>query len=293
VPVKITITLAMFTLNCKGKITVFESPCVMGIINITPDSFYTGYLPESVDVILAIADKMIKDGAAILDIGGQSTRPGSIRIGAQEEWDRIAPVIDSIRAKYPGVLLSVDTYHSKVAEWSVQAGADIINDISAGEMDLHMIGTVASLKVPYICMHMKGMPETMQSNTGYHDIAKELIDYFSAKLDTCQRSGIHDIIIDPGFGFGKSITDNFQLLNDLHIFRMLGKPLLAGLSRKSTVYKTLGITAAEALNGSTVLHTIALQQGADILRVHDVKEAMEAITLVEAYKKIAPGRSDL
>ena len=283
----------MFTLNCKGKITVFESPCVMGIINITPDSFYTGYLPESVETILSIAGKMINDGAKILDIGGQSTRPGSKRISAKEEWERIAPVLENIRAKYPDILLSIDTYQSKVAEWSVYAGADMINDISGGEMDAHMIETVASLQVPYICMHMKGTPETMQSNTGYPDIAKELVDYFSAKLNACQRLGIHDIIIDPGFGFGKSITDNFKLLSDLHILKMLEKPLLAGLSRKSTVYKTLGISAGEALNGSTVLHTIALQKGADILRVHDVKEAMEAITLVGAYKKIASGGNDL
>jgi dihydropteroate synthase len=274
----------MYTLNCKGKLLLLDKPLVMGIINATPDSFYQGHLNKGLDEIITLADKMIAEGVDILDIGGQSTRPQSERITEEEELKRILPVIEKIHSKYPGVIISVDTYYSKVAEETVAAGASIINDISGGRMDKNMIATVASLKVPYICMHIKGTPDTMQKNPTYDDVVKDVLDYFIAKIDECKKAGIVDIIIDPGFGFGKTFTHNFQLLKNLHVFSMLEKPILAGISRKSTIYKTLGISVDEALNGTTVLNTIALMNGASFLRVHDIKEAKEAIQLFTAYK---------
>jgi dihydropteroate synthase len=277
----------MFTLNCKGKILSLGDPLVMGIINVTPDSFYKGHLNEGDETILKLAGKMISEGAVILDIGGQSTRPGSERISAQAELERVIPVIKLIRQHYTEIILSVDTYHSLVAENAVKEGVGIVNDISAGEMDKRMIKTVASLQVPYICMHMKGTPDTMQQNISYSNVVKEVLDFFVQKVDECERAGINDIIIDPGFGFGKTAGHNFELLKNLPVFKMLDKPILVGLSRKSTVYKTLNINANEALNGTTVLNTLALNNGADILRVHDVKEAKEVITLMSAYKKTA------
>jgi dihydropteroate synthase len=277
----------MFTLNCKGKLLLAEKPLVMGIINVTPDSFYKGYLNEDADQLLAIVSGMIEAGADMLDIGGQSTRPGSERISAKEELERAIPVIRLIKKHYPELILSTDTYYSAVANAAVAEGASIVNDISAGEMDKDMIATVAALQVPYICMHMKGTPETMHQDIFYKDVVKEVLDFFIEKIAACQQAGIHDIIIDPGFGFGKTISHNFQLLKNLSLFKMLDKPILAGLSRKSSVYKTLKVTAEEALNGTTVLNTLALENGADILRVHDVKEAKEAIALMQLYKKSA------
>ncbi len=272
----------MFTLNCRGKLLVFDSPVIMGIINTTPDSFYKG---NSNDNILALAEKMIGDGADILDIGGQSTRPGSERITAAEEIERVLPVIASIHKKFPEAIISVDTYSSKVASAAADAGAVIVNDISAGNMDEQMMATVARLKLPFICMHMQGTPGTMQNDPHYSDIAKEVLDFFIDKIEQCKNAGIIDIIIDPGFGFGKTIEHNFSLLKKLPVLKMLDKPILAGLSRKSTIYKTLHITAENALNGTTVLNTMALVNGASILRVHDVKEAKETVTLFNAYKK--------
>ena len=284
---KIQLLFQMFTLNCKGKILTTEKPLIMGILNVTPDSFYKGHLHEGNEEILKLAGKMIADGADILDIGGQSSRPGSKCISAKEEMERVIPVIKLIRQHYNDILLSVDTFYSRVAETAVTEGVSIINDISAGEMDNRMIDTVASLQVPYICMHMKGTPETMQQHIHYENVVKEVLDFFIKKIDVCIHAGINDIIIDPGFGFGKTIGHNFELLRNLSIFKMLDKPLLAGLSRKSTVYKTLNISADEALNGTTVLNTLALNNGADILRVHDVKEAKETSNLISAYKKAA------
>lgn len=272
----------MFTLNCKGKLLTLDPPVVMGIINATPDSFYKGNINDD---ILALAESMLANGAAILDIGGQSTRPGSERITAEEELQRVLPVIQAIHTKFPDAIISVDTYSSIVATAAVEAGAAIVNDISAGSMDTQMLQTVARLQVPYICMHMQGTPGSMQKDPHYDDVAKEVLDFFIAKADECKTAGITDIIIDPGFGFGKSITHNFSLLKKMEVLAMLGKPILAGLSRKSTIYKTLQTTAAGALNGTTVLNTIALINGASLLRVHDVKEAQEAITLFNAYKK--------
>ncbi|HSN61652.1 MAG TPA: dihydropteroate synthase [Ferruginibacter sp.] len=276
----------MFTLNCKGKLLSLENPVVMGILNVTPDSFYEGHFDKNLSGILHIAEKMIGAGAAIIDIGGQSTRPGSERINADEELKRVLPVIESIHKNFPDSLISIDTYHSKVASEAVHAGAHIVNDISAGTLDEQMITTVAALKnVPYICMHMKGTPENMQQQAVYEDLVKEVLDFFINKTEECRMAGINDVIIDPGFGFAKTIDHNFTLLKNLRVFEMLNRPILAGLSRKATVYKTLGITAAEALNGTTVLNTIALMNGANILRVHDVKEAREAVELLKVFNK--------
>lgn len=274
----------MYTLNCKGKLIVIDQPLVMGIINATPDSFYNRQATPVIDAALALATKMLQEGAYMLDIGGQSTKPGSERINASGEIDRVIPVVKAIIQQFPEAIISIDTYHSKVAEEAVNAGAAIVNDISSGDMDEAMISTVATLKVPYICMHMKGKPETMQKNPEYKDVVKEVLDYFTGKIYQCRQAGINDIIIDPGFGFGKTIHQNFRLLKSLEVFKMLDKPLLAGLSRKGTIYKTLNISVDEALNGTSILNTIALQNGASILRVHDVKEAKEAVKLFTVYK---------
>lgn len=275
----------MYSINCKGKLVNLDEPVVMGIINATPDSFYKGHLKLNNEEILQLAGKMIKDGAPILDIGGQSTKPGSQPISIQEETDRVLPLIETIHKTYPDTILSIDTYNSEVARAAVQAGASMVNDISGGDMDTEMISTVAALKVPYVCMHMKGTPATMQKEPVYTNVVKEVLDFFIRKLEECNNAGITDVLLDPGFGFGKTIEHNFQLLKGLSIFSITKRPILVGLSRKSTIYKTLGTTVTEALNGTTVLHTMALLNGACILRVHDVQEAKEAITLFTAYKK--------
>jgi dihydropteroate synthase len=275
----------MKSINCKGKLLSFEEPVVMGIINATPDSFYEGHLSLNAGEITTMAAKMIADGAAVLDIGGLSTRPGSHPVSVPEEMDRVLPVIEKIHQAFPETILSIDTYNSAVARAAVACGATMINDISGGNADAGMLHTVAQLGVPFICMHMQGTPATMQQNPVYGDVVLEVLDYFISKIDSCNRAGIKDVIIDPGFGFGKTIEHNFQILKSLAVFGITNKPILAGLSRKSTIYKTLGITAAEALNGTTVLNTMALINGASILRVHDVKEATEAIRLFNAYKK--------
>lgn len=274
----------MFTLNCKGKLLLINEPLVMGIINATQDSFYEGHIGKGLEGIRGLASGMMEAGARILDIGGQSTRPGSQRIDEKEEMERVLPVIRKIREHDSEILISVDTYHSQVAGKAVEAGADIVNDISSGNMDGNMISTVASMQVPYVCMHMKGTPETMQQQATYHDVVKEVLDFFIEKIAVCKEAGIHDVIIDPGFGFGKTAGQNFQLLKSLTVFGMFERPVLAGLSRKSTISKTLGIPASEALNGTSVLNTIALLNGASLLRVHDVREAKEVVALVQAYK---------
>jgi dihydropteroate synthase len=275
----------MFTLNCKGKLLVIESPLVMGIINATPDSFVEGHLNNGMESMVALAAKMIADGADILDIGGQSTRPGSKRIDAAEEIARVIPLIKTIKQLHQDVIISIDTYHSKVAAAAVATGASIVNDISGGNMDADMLATVAPLKVPYICMHMQGTPETMQQHPQYENVTTAVIDFFIDKIDECKKAGIADVIIDPGFGFGKTIQHSFQLLKNLSVFKLFELPVLVGLSRKGTIYKTLQTDAANALNGTAVLNTIALMNGASILRVHDVKEAKEVVKLWEAYKK--------
>ncbi len=275
----------MKSINCKGRLLSLDEPVVMGIINATPDSFYEGHLKLNTDEMIALAGKMIQDGASLLDVGGLSTRPGSMPVSVQEETDRVLPIMEAIHKAYPEIILSVDTYNSRVAREAVNSGASIINDISGGNVDIDMLHTVAELGVPYICMHMQGTPATMQQAPVYNDIVTEVLDFFIAKTDTCNKAGIKDVIVDPGFGFGKTIEHNFQLLKALEVFAIIKKPVLAGLSRKGTIYKTLGVTAADALNGTTVLNTIALMNGASILRVHDVKEANEAIKLFNAYKK--------
>ena len=275
----------MFSLNCKGTLVLIEKPLVMGILNITPDSFYAGSRLQNMDMALIKGRQMIAEGADILDIGGQSTRPGSERISEEEEMQKVLPVIEVLIKEFDPVILSIDTYHAGVAKEAVDAGASIVNDISGGAMDKNMLETVASLSVPYICMHMKGVPETMHYDTSYENIIKEILDFFIKKIDECRLAGIKDVIVDPGFGFGKTIEHNFTLLKNLSIFKMLERPVMAGISRKSTIYKTLNIDIEDSLNGTTVLNTLALQNSANILRVHDVKEAKEAITLFESYAK--------
>lgn len=273
----------MFTLNCKGRLLVVEKPLVMGIINVTPDSFFAGSRQQGTDAVLRQAEQMLKDGATILDIGGQSTRPGSEKLSAADELKRVIEPIKAIHQNFPEAFISIDTYYSNVAKETVAVGASIVNDISAGTMDEQMIETVAALKVPYVLMHMQGTPQTMQQQPQYENVTKEVLDFFIRKKDELHKAGITDVIFDPGFGFGKTIAHNFELLRNLSVFKMLDCPLLLGISRKSTIYKTLGIIAEEALNGTTVLNTIGLMNGASILRVHDVKEAVEAVMLFEAY----------
>jgi dihydropteroate synthase len=275
----------MFTLNCKGKLIVIENPLVMGIINTTPDSFYEGSRFTDTDAVLEQAEKMLGDGAGILDIGAQSTRPGSEQHGAEEELKRVIPSIESIHRYFPEAIISIDTYHAKVAKEAIATGASIVNDISGGNADTDMLRTVGEYNVPYICMHMKGTPQTMQQDPVYENLTREVLDFFVKKINDCKQAGIHDVIVDPGFGFGKTIRHNFELLKSLPVFNMLERPVMLGISRKSTIYKTLGISVKEALNGTTVLHTIGLQNGAAILRVHDVKEANEAVRLFVEYSK--------
>ena len=275
----------MYTINCKGKLLVIDQPLVMGIINATPDSFYEGHLAKEMDSIVTLAGTMLADGAAILDIGGQSTKPGSKKISVAEEISRVIPVIEAIAQQYPQAVISVDTFYSAVAMAALKAGASIVNDVSGGTMDKAMLNVVADLKTPFICMHMQGTPETMQRQTNYQNVVIDVLDYLSRRVDICRQAGINDIIVDPGFGFGKTIEQNFLLLKNLSAFNLLEAPLLVGLSRKSTIYKTLNVTATEALNGTTSLNTIALLNGASILRVHDVKEAWQAVKLVKAYNK--------
>ncbi len=273
----------MFSLNCKGKMLTLEKPAVMGIINATPDSFYEGHLNDTKEILLSRVAKMIVDGASIIDIGGQSTRPGSVQINKNEESDRVLPIIELIHKTFPTTIISIDTYYSKVAKEAILAGASMVNDISAGKFDEEMIPIVASAKVPYICMHMQGTPENMQKNPVYKDITNDILTFFIQKVEECKKAGILDIIIDPGFGFGKTIQHNFTLLKNLKMLSMIGYPILAGLSRKSLINKTLNIDQSKALNGTTVLNTLAIQNGASLLRVHDVKEAMETIQLFDAY----------
>lgn len=269
----------MFTLNCRGKLVAAEHPLVMGIINVTPDSFYDGSRCDNADAVFRQTERMLNDGADIIDIGAQSTRPQSTLISMEEELSRLAGIVDVVTDKFPDAIFSIDTFYSKVAEICVAAGASMINDVSGGQMDVHMISAAAKLNVPYVCMHMRGTPQTMQELNDYDDVVKSVIDYFIVKTDECKKAGINDVIIDPGFGFSKNIKQNFQLLTNLDKLKMLDRPMLVGLSRKSTIYKTLGVTAEEALNGTTVLNTVALMKGASILRVHDVKEAKECVTL--------------
>lgn len=269
------------TINCKGQLIDLAAPKVMGILNITPDSFYDGGAYKNENGILLQVEKMLHEGATFIDVGAYSSRPGAEHVSEDEELKRILHIVKLLVKNYPNILLSIDTFRSKVAKQCIESGACMINDISAGKLDDNMLQTIAALRVPYIMMHLKGTPQTMQQNTNYENIIKEIIFYFSERIATAKQLGIIDMIIDPGFGFSKTLEQNFEILNELELFKMLDKPILAGTSRKSMIYKTLETSANEALNGTSVLNTVALQKGASILRVHDVKEAMECIKLVE------------
>ncbi|MCA0133847.1 dihydropteroate synthase [Winogradskyella alexanderae] len=267
------------TINCKGKLLDLESPRVMGILNITPDSFYDGGKYKDESDILNQVENMVTHGATFIDIGGYSSRPGASEVSLDEETNRVIPVIELILKHYSNALISVDTFRSEIAKKSIEAGACMINDISAGYLDEKMIATVGKLGVPYIMMHMRGTPKTMQQHTHYEDLIKEINFYFAERIAKAHEAKINDIIVDPGFGFAKTLVQNFKLLNKMELMQIIGKPILAGVSRKSMIYKTLKTTSEHALNGTTALNMVLLQKGARILRVHDVKEAMECVTL--------------
>lgn len=268
------------TLNLKGKLVDLSSPCVMGILNLTVDSFYSNSRFGSVEQALLRAETIINEGGRFIDIGAYSSRPGASEVSAEEETDKIVPVVEAICKAFPDALLSIDTFRAKVARAAVDAGAHMINDISAGNLDDAMFQTVAHLNVPYIMMHMKGTPKTMQQNTKYQNLMLEMTGYFSEKIDNLKRLGVKDIILDPGFGFAKTLDQNYEALHQMETLDIFELPVLAGLSRKSMIYKLLGGGPEQALNGTTTLNTIALLKGACILRVHDVKAATECIALV-------------
>lgn len=267
------------TLNIGGQLIDLAEPKVMGILNLTPDSFYQGSRTQSEKDLLSAAEKMLTDGADFLDLGAYSTRPGADDVSVDEEAERLLPAIQSIKREFPNAILSADTFRSSIAEKAIDAGAHIINDVSGGTLDDKMFETIGKLNVPYILMHLKGTPKTMNALNQYENMTQEIVSHLSEKVNQLKACGAKDIIIDPGFGFAKNIDQNYQLLNQLAHLKILGFPILAGLSRKSMIWKTLGISADEALNGTTVLNTIALQNGANMLRVHDVKEAKECITI--------------
>ncbi len=267
------------TINCKGQLIDLSSPKVMGILNITPDSFYDGGLYKSEKDILLQTEKMLNEGATFIDIGAYSSRPNAEHISETLELKRILPIIELLVNRFPETNISIDTFRSFVARQCIEAGAALINDISAGLMDDNMLLTIAQLNVPYIMMHMKGTPQNMQQQTNYNDLLKDIIFYFSERITEARTHKINDLIIDPGFGFSKNLKQNYELLNKLELIKNLDLPLLVGLSRKSMIYKSLDITPQESLNGTTILNTLALTKGATILRVHDVKEAMECIAL--------------
>lgn len=267
-------------INCKGTLIDLSSPKVMGILNCTPDSFFDGGKYKDEQSLLTQAEKMVADGADFIDIGAYSSRPDAGFVAEEEELRRIVPVVEMLNKNFPEAILSIDTFRAKIAEACINAGAAIVNDISAGRLDENMLETVDRLKVPYIMMHMRGNPQTMQSLTQYDDIVSDMLFYFSERIAAARDHGIDDLIIDPGFGFAKTLEQNYEVLNKLELFKITGMPILAGLSRKSMIYKFLGTTPAEALNGTTALNTIALMKGANILRVHDVKEAVETVKLV-------------
>lgn len=276
-----------FSLNCRGKLLSLEKPIVMGILNITPDSFYDGGKHKGIHEILLHVEKMLSEGASVIDIGAASTKPGAKKISAADEKKRLLPVLKKIIKKSPDALISIDTYNSETAIASVGEGACMINDVSAGRFDKKMFGTIAKLNVPYIIMHMQGTPADMQKNPKYNDVVKEVMYFLSEKVNLLKQTGVSDIIIDPGFGFGKTVQHNYELLHHLDLFRAFELPILAGLSRKSMINKVLGTMPENALNGTTALNTIALIKGANILRVHDVKEATEIIKLVSKLTLLA------
>ncbi len=274
------------TINCKGNLIDLSTPKVMGILNLTPDSFYDGGKYKNESDILSQVYIMLKSGATFVDIGAYSSRPNATHIEEAEELKRLLPIISLIIKEFPEILISIDTFRSQVAKHGIEAGAALINDISAGKLDKNMLPTIATLKVPYIMMHMKGTPQTMQQQTDYKNLMKDILFYFSERIAKAHALGIIDVIIDPGFGFAKTTEQNFELLKHLELLKTLDKAILTGLSRKSMIYKTLKNAPKDALNGTTVLNTVALQKGASILRVHDVKEAMECVTLLNQLKAV-------
>lgn len=282
-PVDLSLLPVKKTLNCKGRVIDLTGGKIMGVLNATPDSFYDGGYYSGVENQLRQVEKMLKEGADFIDIGGASTRPGAEDISPDEELSRTIPLIEIILREFPNSLLSIDTWRSRVAREAVFAGAAIVNDISGGTDDPEMLQTVAGLQVPFICMHKQGNPKTMQANPQYEDVTKEVIQFFSFKLDELKEIGIHDVILDPGFGFGKTLEHNYELLKKLHVMRMLGCPIMAGVSRKSMINKIIKTKPENALNGTTVVNTLAVWQGADILRVHDVKQAREVYKIVNYY----------
>ncbi len=273
-----------YSIKVNDKLFLLDRPRVMGILNTTNDSFYDGSKYHTIDSALYRVETMINEGADIIDIGGQSSRPGADMIGPDEELKRTVPVVEAVKKRFPDTPVSIDTFRAVVARANIEAGAGIINDISAGEDDAEMLHTVAKLCVPYIAMHKQGQPKTMQINPQYEDVTHTILDYFRDKIKLFQSHGLTDLIIDPGFGFGKTLTHNYTLMGELELFHELDYPLLIGVSRKSMVCKLLKVDPKDALNGSTVLHTVALLKGAHILRVHDVKEAVQAIRIVEQFR---------
>ena len=270
------------TINCKGQLIDLTKPKVMGILNLTPNSFFDGgkYINEA--EIIAQVEKMLSEGATFIDIGAYSSKPNAEFVSVEEEMARIVPVVELLVQQFPQILISIDTFRSEVAEACILKGAALINDIAAGKLDDTMLNTVAKYNVPYIMMHMRGNPQTMQSLTEYQDVVKEMILYFSERIAAARSLGINDLIIDPGFGFAKTVEQNYEVLQKMELFQQLDLPILAGISRKSMIYKVLNCNASESLNGTTVLNTVSLLKGANILRVHDVKEAVECVTLFNA-----------
>lgn len=269
------------TLNCKGKLIDISKPSVMAILNITPDSFYNKSRVSNVAEALKQAEKFVKAGAKFIDVGAYSSRPGAADVSEKEEIERLVPIVEAINKAFPETLISADTFRAKVAEEAINAGAHIINDIAAGNLDDKMFETMAKLQVPYIMMHMKGTPQNMQDNPSYENVTKEVFSYFSEKISKLKSLSVKDIILDPGFGFAKTLDHNYELLRNMQMLNFFELPLLVGFSRKSMITKALNIKTEDALNGTTVLNTTALLKGANILRVHDVKEAVECVELVK------------
>jgi dihydropteroate synthase len=270
------------TINCKGQLIDLTKPKVMGILNLTPNSFFDGGKYTNEAEIIAQVGKMLSEGATFIDIGAYSSKPNAEFVSVEEEMARIVPIVELLVQQFPQILISIDTFRSEVAEACILKGAALINDIAAGKLDDTMLNTIAKYNVPYIMMHMRGNPQTMQSLTEYQDVVKEMILYFSERIAAARSLGINDLIIDPGFGFAKTVEQNYEVLQKMELFQQLDLPILAGISRKSMIYKVLNCNASESLNGTTVLNTVSLLKGANILRVHDVKEAVECVTLFNA-----------
>ncbi len=267
------------TINCKGNLIDLSQPKIMGILNITPDSFFDGGKYKDEKAILEQVEKMMTEGASFIDIGAYSSRPGAKNVSEKEELGKITPIVNLLTKEFKDILISIDTFRSVVASECIEAGAALINDIYAGFQDQNILPTIAKYKVPYIMMHMRGTPQTMQQHTNYENLVRDILFYFSERVSKARELGIHDIIIDPGFGFAKTVEQNYELLKNLDLFQNMNLPILTGLSRKSMIYKVLQTDVKNALNGTTALHIYALQKGANILRVHDVKEAMECVKL--------------